>query len=186
MANIGYARVSSTGQSLDVQIDKLNAYGCNAGDGQIFKEKVSGSKAENRIELKACLKHIRKGDALVVTKLDRLARSTLDLTIIADDLEKRGIDLVVLDQKIDTSTPTGKLLFNMLGSIAEFENAIRKERQVDGIARAKSLGVKFGAKAKLSPEQVQAMKQQREQGIKIKTLMAEYGLSKASVYRLLA
>lgn len=185
MAKIGYARVSSIGQSLDVQIEKLAAYGCANGDGEIFQEKRSGSKAANRPELKACLKHLRKGDSLVITKLDRLARSTLDLTIIADDLDKRGIDLVVLDQQIDTSTPTGKLLFNMLGSIAEFENAIRKERQVDGIAKAKKLGIKFGAKAKLSPEQLAEMKQKRTDGVLIKDLMSKYDLSKASVYRLL-
>jgi len=186
MAKIGYARVSSTGQSLDVQLSKLTAYGCTDGDGEIFQEKKSGSKAENRAQLKSCLKHLRKGDSLVITKLDRLARSTLDLTTIADDLEKRGIELVVLDQSIDTSTPTGKLLFNMLGSIAEFENAIRKERQTDGIAKAREVGVKFGAKAKLSLEQVAEMKQKRANGVLIKNLMSEYGLSKASVYRLLA
>jgi len=186
MAKIGYARVSSTGQSLDVQLEKLNAYGCTKPDGLIFQEKKSGSKAANRTELKACLNHLRSGDSFVITKLDRLARSTLDLTVIADDLENRGIDLVVLDQAIDTSTPTGKLLFNMLGSIAEFENAIRKERQVDGIARAKEIGVKFGAKAKLSPEQVDEMKKKRIDGVLIKELMNEYNLSKASVYRLLA
>jgi len=186
MASIGYARVSSTGQSLEVQLSKLTEYGCTNSDGVIYQEKKSGSKAENRTELQACLKHLRKGDSLVITKLDRLARSTYDLTKIADDLEKRNIDLVVLDQNIDTSTPTGKLLFNMLGSIAEFENAIRKERQTDGIAKAKELGVKFGAKAKLTTEQVKELKQKRAKGILIKDLMSEYSLSKASIYRLLA
>lgn len=186
MAKIGYARVSSTGQSLDIQIEKLTTYGCTEPDGQIFQEKKSGSKAENRIELKSCLKHLRKGDSLVITKLDRLARSTYDLTQIANDLETRGIDLVVLDQSIDTSSPTGKLLFNMLGSIAEFENAIRAERQTDGIAKAKELGVKFGAKSKLTPEQLTELKQRRSEGVKVKDLMNDYGLSKASVYRLLA
>jgi len=186
MAKIGYARVSSTGQSLDVQLEKLTAYGCTEPDGQIFQEKKSGSKAENRAQLKACLKHLREGDSLVITKLDRLARSTYDLTNIAKDLEERKIDLVVLDQAIDTSTPTGKLLFNMLGSIAEFENAIRKERQTDGIAKAKEIGVKFGAKTKLTPEQLTEMKQRRSEGVLVKDLMNEYGLSKASVYRLLA
>jgi len=185
MAKIGYARVSSTGQSLDVQLSKLTECGCTNGDGEIFQEKKSGSKAENRTQLKACLKHLRKGDSLVITKLDRLARSTYDLTQIANDLETRGIDLVVLDQAIDTSTPTGKLLFNMLGSIAEFENAIRKERQTDGIARAKEIGVKFGAKSKLTPEQIEELKQKRSEGVKIKDLMESFGLSKASIYRLL-
>ena len=186
MAKIGYARVSSTGQSLDVQIEKLTTYGCTEPDGEIFQEKKSGTTTNNRTELDACLRHVRKGDSLVVTKLDRLARSTLDLTQIADDLNKRGVELVVIDQNIDTSTPTGKLLFNMLASIAEFETDIRKERQTDGIAKAKDKGVKFGAKAKLTPEQVAELKERRSEGIKIKDLMNDYGLSKASVYRLLS
>jgi len=186
MAKIGYARVSSTGQSLDVQLSKLSTYGCTELDGEIFQEKKSGSKAQNRTQLQACLKHLRKGDSLVITKLDRLARSTYDLTQIANDLEIRGIDLVVLDQSIDTSTPTGKLLFNMLGSIAEFENAIRKERQTDGIAKAKELGVKFGAKSKLTPEQVEELKLRRSEGVKIKDLMSAYNISKATIYRLLS
>jgi DNA invertase Pin-like site-specific DNA recombinase len=186
MAKIGYARVSSTGQSLDVQLGKLTAYGCTEPDGEIFQEKKSGTNTDNRPQLQACLRHLRKGDTLVITKLDRLARSTLHLTQIAEDLRIKGVELVVLDQNIDTSTPTGKLLFNMLGSIAEFENDIRRERQTDGIAKAKDKGVKFGAKAKLSDQQLSEMKQKRSEGVLIKDIMAEYDLSKASVYRLLA
>ena len=185
MAKIGYARVSSTGQSLDIQIDKLTTYGCTEPDGQIFQEKKSGSKAENRTELNTCLKHLRKGDRLVITKLDRLARSMLDLVKIADELKQKGVELVVLDQSVETESPTGKLLFNMLGSIAEFENAIRSERQTDGIAKAKDNGVKFGAKAKLTDDQVAKMKAERAAGVKIKDLMNDYGLNNASVYRLL-
>jgi DNA invertase Pin-like site-specific DNA recombinase len=185
MAKIGYARVSSTGQSLEVQLDKLTAYGCTEADGVIFQEKKSGTNTENRAELKACLKHIRKGDTLVITKLDRLARSMLDLGKIAEHINKRGVDLVVLDQQIDTTTPTGKLLFNMLGSIAEFENDIRRERQADGIAKALTNGVKFGAKAKLTDKQLLEMKQKRADGVMIKDLMKDYCLSKASIYRLL-
>lgn len=186
MANIGYARVSSTGQSLDIQIEKLTGFGCSKPDGHIFQEKRSGTTTDNRSELKLCLRHVRKGDTLIVTKLDRLARSTLHLTQIADDLQKRGVELKVLDQDIDTSTPTGKLLFNMLASIAEFETALRSERQTDGIAKAKSNGVKFGAKSKLTPEQVETLQYKRSEGVKIKDLMSEYNLSKATVYRLLA
>ena len=185
MAKIGYARVSSTGQSLEIQLSKLTAYGCTEPDGQIFQEKKSGTNANNRPQLQECLRHVRKGDILVITKLDRLARSTLDLTQIAEDLKNRGIELVVIDQNIDTSTPTGKLLFNMLASIAEFENDIRRERQSDGIAKAKDHGVKFGAKAKLTEEQLLEMKRKRTEGILIKDLMFEYGLSKATVYRLI-
>ena len=177
---IGYARVSSTGQSLEVQLDKLDNYGCT----KVYKEKRSGTTAD-RPELKACLDYLREGDKLVITKLDRMARSTNHLTTIAEDLKQRGIELIVIDQNIDTSKPTGKLLFNMLASIAEFETDIRKERQVDGIAKAKDKGVKFGAKAKLTDQQVIELKEKRSTGIKIKDLMSEYGLSKATVYRLL-
>lgn len=187
MAKIGYARVSSTGQSLEIQIAKLTAYGClTTADDKIYQEKKSGSSTNDRTEWKSCNTHLRSGDTLVITKLDRLARSTLDLTNIADDLARRNIELVVLDQNIDTSTPTGKLLFNMLASIAEFENAIRKERQVDGIEKAKNNGVIFGAKAKLSNEQVDLLRSKRAEGVLIKDLITEFKLSKASIYRLLA
>ena len=185
MAKIGYARVSSTGQSLEIQLSKLTAYGCTEPDGQIFQEKKSGTNTNNRPQFQECLRHVRRGDTLVITKLDRLARSTLDLTQIAEDLKTRGIELVVIDQNIDTSTPTGKLLFNMLASIAEFENDIRRERQSDGIAKAKDHGVKFGAKAKLSDQQLSEMKLKRANGVLVKDIMSEYGLSKASVYRLM-
>lgn len=185
MAKIGYARVSTTGQNLEVQIDKLTEHGCMTDDGTIFQEKHTGT-TDNRPELKACLKHLRKGDTLVITRLDRLARSTLHLTQIADDLDKKGVALKTLDQSIDTSTNEGKLLFNLLASIAEFETALRSERQVEGIAKAQANGVKFGAKAKLTPEQVGELKRKRSKGVQIKDLMSEYNLGKTTVYRLLS
>ena len=178
---IGYARVSSTGQNLAVQLDKLEQHGCK----QIFQEKKSGT-TDKRPELQECLRYLRSGDTLVITKLDRLARSTLHLTQIADDLEKRRIHLVVIDQAIDTTTPTGKLLFNMLASIAEFETAIRAERQAEGIAKALANGVKFGPKPKVTPEQVREMRQKRSDGVLIRELMAEYGFCRAHIYKLLA
>jgi len=183
MEKVGYARVSSVGQSLDVQIDSLISEGCDPD--KIYKEKSSGTTAD-RPELKACLDYVRDGDVLVITKLDRLARSTFHLTQIAEQLSNKGVELVVIDQNIDTSTPVGKLLFNVLASIAEFETEIRKERQMEGIAKAKEKGIKFGAKAKLTDEQIQQMKQARSEGVLIKDLMAQYNLSKASVYRLLS
>lgn len=181
MAIVGYARVSSVGQSLDVQNDKLSTYGCE----KVFADKKSGTTAD-RPHLKACLTYLRAGDSLVITKLDRLARSTFHLTQIAEDLKVKDVDLIVLDQAIDTSTSTGKLLFNMLASIAEFETEIRKERQLEGIAKAKENGVQFGRKAKLSDSEVTELKAKRWGGMLIKDLMAEYKLSKASVYRLLS
>jgi DNA invertase Pin-like site-specific DNA recombinase len=181
MAIVGYARVSSVDQSLAVQLDKLQAYACN----KIYQEKYSGTTAD-RPELKACLDYVREDDVLVITKLDRLARSTFHLTQIADRLKNKGVELVVIDQHIDTSTPTGKLMFNMLAAIAEFETELRKERQMEGIAKARNNGVKFGAKAKLTEAMIVQMKTERNAGVLIKDLCFKYRISKASVYRLLA
>lgn len=180
MAIFGYARVSSIGQPLDVQTSELTDYGCV----RIYKEKRSGTTVDRK-ELKSVLGYVRDGDIFVITKLDRLARSTFHLTQIVDGLKQKGVEFVVIDQNIDTITPTGKLLFNVLASIAEFETEIRKECQIEGIQKAKQRGVKFGAKSKLPDDQVQEMSSKRVEGVLIKDLMAEYSLSKASVYRLL-
>jgi DNA invertase Pin-like site-specific DNA recombinase len=178
MALVGYARVSSVGQSLDVQLDKLSH--CE----KIYQEKQSGTNSK-RPELKACLDYIREGDTLVVTRLDRLARSTLHLCQIAEILKQEKVDLQVLDQNINTSDATGRLLFNMLGAIAQFETEIRAERQMDGIVKAKERGVAFGRKRKMTKQQIEELRDRRKSGVLIKTLMADYGLSKASVYRYL-
>ena len=180
MAIVGYARVSSSGQSLAVQLDKLSDAGCS----EIFQEKRSGLTAQ-RPELKECLRFVRKGDVLVITRLDRLARSTLDLHKIVQELDEREVGFKVLDQPIDTTTKEGRLMFSIIASIAQFETELRKERQMEGIEKAKDNGVKFGRQALLSNAQVAEMRSKRESGILIKNLMSEYGLSKASVYRLL-
>ena len=120
-----------------------------------------------------------------MTRLDRLARSTLHLCQIAHELERKRVNLQVLDQNIDTSDATGRLLFNMLGAIGQFETEIRAERQMDGIQKAKERGVHFGRKKKLTPEQIVELQHRREQGTLIKTLMHDYGISKVSVYRYL-
>ena len=179
MALVGYARVSSVGQSLDVQLDKLKH--CD----KVFQEKKSGASGK-RPQLEICLEYVREGDTLVVTRLDRLARSTLHLCQIADDLKRKDVNLQVLDQNIDTSDATGRLLFNMLGAIAQFETEIRAERQMDGIHKAKELGIKFGRHKSLTSTQIAELQQRREQGELIKTLMADYSISKATVYRYLA
>ena len=181
MSIIGYARVSSIGQNLEVQQEKLAAYGCD----KVYEEKVSGTTA-NRIQLQAVLDYVRSGDTLVITKLDRLARSTFHLTQIADRLQTSGVELVVLDQNIDTSTPTGRLTFQILSVIAEFETEIRKERQIEGIAKAQANGVQFGRRAKITPLQIVELRNKRAEGLLIKELMSEFGLSKASVYRYLS
>jgi DNA invertase Pin-like site-specific DNA recombinase len=181
MAVIGYARVSSIGQSLEIQIDKLSNYGCE----KIYKEKRSGTTAQ-RPEMKACLDYVRDGDVLVITKLDRLARSTFHLHKIVNDLNNKGVGFKVLDQSFDTTTRDGRLMFSILASIAEFETELRSERQLEGIAKAKENGVSFGPKAKLNDKQLEMMKKERATGVLIKDLMKKYDLSKASVYRLLA
>jgi len=178
MANVGYARVSTIEQSLNIQLEKLKD--CD----KVFQDKKSGI-SDKRPSLQACLEYVREGDTLVITKLDRLARSTLHLCQIADLLEKKNVNLKVLDQSIDTTTSTGRLLFNMLSAIAQFETEIRAERQREGIKSAKDHGVKFGRKKTLTEEQIEDMRQRRKDGVLIKDLAKEAGLSKGSIYRLL-
>ena len=179
MTLIGYARVSSVGQSLEVQLDKLQH--CD----KIFEEKKSATSVK-RQRLDACLEYVREGDTLVVTRLDRLARSTLHLCQIADQLTAKGVHLQVIDQHIDTSDATGRLLFNMLGAIAQFETEIRAERQMDCIHKAKASGIQFGARPKLTAEQIADLRQRRLQGDLIRVLMRDYNVSKATVYRYLS
>lgn len=175
---IGYGRVSSWGQSLDVQLEKLKD--CD----KIFSEKKTGTN-DKREQLQLALDFVREGDEFVVTKLDRLARNTRELLNIIHKLQSKNVSLKVLDQSIDTSTPIGRLMISVIGSIAEFENDLRKERQMDGIILSKSRGVEFGRKNKLTNEQIIEMKQKREQGMLIKDLMSEFRISKASVYRIM-
>ena len=178
MAHVGYARVSSVGQRLEVQLDKLRH--CD----KLFQEMRSGT-AGTRPSLEACLEYVREGDTLVVTRLDRLARSALHLCQIAAELHRKQVQLQVLDQHIDTGNATGRLLFHMLGAIAQFETELRAERQMDGIRKARERGVHLGRTKRLTSQQSAALRQRRAQGVLIKTLMQEYGLSKASVYRYL-
>jgi DNA invertase Pin-like site-specific DNA recombinase len=178
MARVGYARVSSVGQSLAVQLDKLQH--CD----KLFEETISGA-LEKRPRLAACLEYVREGDTLVVTRLDRLARSTLHLCQIAAELHRKQVHLQVLDQQINTGDATGRLLFHMLGAIAQFETELRAERQMDGIQKARARGIHLGRKKRLTNQQRAELQQQRGQGVLIKALMREYHLSKASVYRYL-
>jgi DNA invertase Pin-like site-specific DNA recombinase len=181
MTKVGYARVSSTGQSLELQLDKLTKAGCT----KIYKEKLSGTTTQ-RPEFKNCMEYLREGDCLVITRLDRLARSVLHLADILSRFEKEGINLHVLDQNIDTSTSSGKLLFNMLASVAEFENALRRERQQEGIERAKANKVRFGRRPKLTPEMINNIAADRDAGLSVGDLKNRYRLSIATIYRALA
>ena len=178
MALVGYARVSSVGQSLEVQRQKLQH--C----AHLFEETRSGT-SDARPKLAACLEYLRAGDTLVVSRLDRLARSTLHLCQIAEQLARKGVQLQVIDQAIDTNDATGRLLFHMLGAIGQFETELRAERQRDGIQNARVRGIPLGRRATLTPAQVMELRQRRQQGVRIKELMQAYGLSKATVYRYL-
>jgi len=180
MAIVGYARVSSTGQKLETQLEKLK--NCE----KIFQEKRSGVD-RSRPELRRCLDYIREGDTLVVAKIDRLARSTADLYRIISKLSEKGVDFKVIDDPlIDTTSRTGKLIMGILALIAEFENDIRRERQMDGIAKAREKGVKFGRKSLLTADTVTKIQELREAGETVPEIIRRTGLSKASVYRALA
>jgi len=181
MPTVGYARVSSTGQDLAVQLERLEGAGCE----KVFKEKRSGVDA-GRPELKRCLEYLREGDTLLVTKIDRLARSTSDLYRIVSLLAEKGVAFKVTDDPtIDTSSRTCKLVMGILALIAEFENDIRRERQMDGIKKAKERGVRFGRKLQLVPEKVKQIRKLRAAGSTVPDIIRQIGLSKASVYRAL-
>jgi len=176
MAVVGYARVSSVGQSLEVQVEQLRAARCE----EIFQEKRSGTTREGRRELEAALRFVRKGDVFCITRLDRLARSMIDLRKIVDTLQEKQVGFRVLQQPIDTTKSEGRLLLNILASFAEFETDIRKERQMDGIAKAKAAGKYRGRKATIDPAQIAAMK---ESGMGATAIARTLGIGRASVYR---
>ena len=156
---IGYGRVSTHEQHPEAQHDALSAAGCE----QIFIDTASG-KLARRPELdKALLSANRAGDQLVVTKLDRLGRSLENLIELSNTLQERGVDLVVLDQGIDTSTAIGRMFFQILGSIAEFEHALMSERTRDGLAAARARGRAGGQKPKLGPRQVRLAREMYEE-----------------------
>ena len=180
MPRVGYARVSSTGQSLEVQLEKLNQATCD----RIYQEKRSGRTAD-RPEFQSCMNYLREGDTLIITRLDRLARSVVHLAQLAKRFQSESIDLLVLDQNIDTSTSTGRNMFNMLASIAEFENDLRTERQAEGIAKARENGVKFGRPAKVTDTMKQDIYSRRLAGATIGQLAKEFSLGEATIYRAL-
>lgn len=182
MTLVAYIRVSSAGQSLEVQRDKMLALGVEPG--HLFEEKRSGVDA-NRPALKEALRFVRRGDTFVITRIDRLARSATDLLSIVKALQDKGVGLRVIDQSIDTGTPAGRAMLQMLAVFAEFETAIRAERQMDGIAKAKERGTRFGRKTQATPDVVENIRRMRAEGLMVREIMEKVGLSKASVYRAL-
>jgi len=177
---IGYARTSTADQiaGLEAQIAELNAVGID----RLFQEQVS-SVAE-RAQLDAALAYARDGDTFVVTKLDRLARSVSGLVAIAEQLKVKGVSLRILSPDIDTGTPIGQLLLNLLGSIAQFEREIMLERQREGIAKAKREG-RYAGRQRTAQRHSSKVKELAAMGTKPSKIAEELGISRSSVYRLL-
>lgn len=180
MATVGYARVSSAGQKLDVQRESLTKAGCD----RIYEEKKSGTNAD-RPELHKALDFVREGNVFCITRIDRLARSAADLLNIVKRLTEKKVEFRVIDQNIDTTTNEGAFMLTMLAAFAQFETAIRADRQMDGIAAAKAKGVKFGRQAKTTLTSRMDIRRMRDEGMLIKDIIEKTGLSKATVYRAL-
>lgn len=176
MTLFGYARVSTLEQDLRIQENALRAAGCQT----IRSEKKSGSERGGRTELQVLLDFLRKGDTLVVTRIDRLARSMKDLQDIVHELKGRGIALKATEQPIDTSTAAGKAFLDMLGVFAEFETNLRRERQLEGIEAAKARGVYRGGKPRIDPDAVRKL---IADGIRPAHIARQLGISRGTVYK---
>jgi DNA invertase Pin-like site-specific DNA recombinase len=178
MARYGYARVSTNEQDLSIQVDALKAAGCEI----IRSEKQSGTSTEKRAELATLLEFLRGGDELVVTRIDRLARSVADLQTIVARLRAKGVALKATEQPIDTGSAAGKAFLDMLGVFAEFETNLRRERQMEGIAKAKVGGVYKGRKASIDASRVREL---AAAGKGASEIARELKIGRASVYRCL-
>lgn len=173
---IGYARVSTEDQNCAIQETALRAAGCTI----VRSEKRSGTTTNNRAELETILDFLRHGDTLMVTRIDRLARSVADLEAIVGRVKAKGAHLRATEQSIDTSTPEGTAFLQMLGVFAQFETAIRKERQLEGIAKAKAKGVYSGRKPSVPVAEVRRLS---AEGVSPSEIARRLAIGRASVYR---
>jgi DNA invertase Pin-like site-specific DNA recombinase len=178
VTTFGYARVSTTDQDLSIQEAALRAAGCEV----IRTEKRSGTTTKGRTELQTVLEFLRKGDVLMVTRVDRLARSIGDLQDIVRALKAKGAALKATEQPIDTSTAAGKCFLDMLGVFAEFETNLRRERQAEGISKAKKAGVYRGRKPSVDAVEVKRLK---AEGLGASQIAKRLKIGRASVYRVL-
>jgi len=179
MASYGYARVSTFDQDLTIQQQALRAAGC----GVVRAEKASGSRRGGRTELQVLLDFVQPGDTLVVTRIDRLARSLKDLQDIVHELKGRGVALRATEQPVDTATAAGKAFLDMLGVFAEFETNLRRERQLEGIALAKMRGVYKGRKPSINVAEVKRLRDEEKLGPA--AIARRLGIGRTSVYRAL-
>jgi DNA invertase Pin-like site-specific DNA recombinase len=174
----GYARVSTSDQDLTIQEEKLKAAGCEV----IRSEKVSGTSRNGRSELQNLMDFARDGDAIVVTRIDRLARSVRDLQNIVYELNERGVSLRATEQSVDTSTSAGKCFLDMLSVFSEFETNLRRERQMEGIRKAQEKGVYKGRRQTID---VQKVRELRDSGMGATAIAKQLGIERTSVYRVL-
>jgi len=177
---IGYGRVSTSDQNPDSQRDALH----RAGVDQIFLDTFTGTKA-HRPELNKLKEQLRAGDTIVITRLDRLGRSTKDLLNLVSELQDQVVNLEVLEQSIDTSTPEGKLFFTLVASFAEFEREIMRARTIDGLASARARGRVGGRKPAMSPAKVSTAQQMYADARPVKEIAEVLGVSRPTVYRAL-
>lgn len=177
---IAYARVSSDDQILDLQVDALTADGCET----IYQEHASGKSAK-RPELESCLKALRAGDSLVVWRLDRLGRNLADLVRIVNDLEGRGVGFVSLTEQINTGSPSGKLVFHLFASLAEFERNLIKERTQAGLKSARARGRVGGRPTKLSAKDVSLLRTlMADRQTDVGDVAKRFGVHRSTLYRL--
>ncbi len=178
---IGYARVSTQDQHLDMQIDALKKEGCE----KIYEEKASGSKAD-RPELARMMEHLRKGDIIVIWKLDRLGRSLRNLIDLVESFKNIGVELVSLQDSVNTATPTGKLTFAIFAALAEFERDIIRERTNAGLAAARARGKSGGRKKLLDVKQVLMLQSlSKDKNLSVGSICNQLGISKATYYNYL-
>ena len=175
---VAYARVSSVGQNLDSQIASLKEYGCE----KFFQETASGTSTKGRDKLKECLEFVREGDELVITRVDRAARSVLDLQLIVKELTDKGVTLTATEQPISTKDATSKCFLDMLSVFSEFETNLRKERQKVGIERIKQLGLKYGGNDFISDEIKQKIIDLKKNGLSYRKIKEKIeGVSLGSI-----
>jgi len=177
---VGYSRTSSLQQvgGLEVQVQTLQDFGCE----KIFSEQVSGTSTIGRDKLRECLDFVREGDELVITRVDRIARSVLDLQLIVKELTDKGVNITATEQPISTKDATSKCFLDMLGVFAELETNLRKERQMEGIKLAKEKGVYKGGKSRIDVERIKTLK---KEGLGASAIAKQMGIHRDSVYRLL-
>jgi DNA invertase Pin-like site-specific DNA recombinase len=179
---IGYARVSTREQDLTGQVAELTAVGC----AKVYREKASGARGD-RAELRKVVDRLQPGDVLVVTRLDRLARSTRDLLNVLASVTERGAGFRSLkDAWADTTTPHGRLMLTVLGGLAEFERELIRARTGEGRERAKAEGVRFGRSLKLSAHQQREALQRMDAGESVVDLARTFGVDRATLYRMQA